>query len=52
MAEKIPREDLSLKLDHTKLGERLAEQAQEIARQERAKQKAFATGAKRYTEGK
>ena len=52
MAEKLPREDLSLKLDHTKLGERLAEQAEQIAREERAKQRAFATGAKRYTEGR
>jgi len=52
MADKLPREDPALKLDHTKLGERLAEQAEEIAQEERAKQKAFATGAKRFTEGK
>jgi hypothetical protein len=52
MAEEIPREEQSQRLDHTKLGSRLAEQAREKVVADAKKQREFAEGSKRYTEGK
>jgi hypothetical protein len=39
-------------LDHTKTGKRLAEQARALEEERREKQRDFASGRKRHTEGK
>jgi hypothetical protein len=54
MAMDTSRDDETPKpaLEHTKTGKRLAEQARAVEEERRAKQREFASGRKRHTEGK